>query len=264
MNEPRDLDPRVVDLMQREIDGACSHEESAELEAILERDPAARQVFGELSAVARALDGMADIPAPAGLQRDVMNEIAVRPRPVRGIEGGRLAWLWPGRVPALRYAVIAVAVVGLGVVVSQWGSLSRIRVDGSQVSGTLAPAVERAVERPGGPDTWAITAEGVTGTIRRIDRPDGVGIAIDVTGSGPLAVAVDFDPAHARFAAVDGDVAAIADDEEGLVRITPISGHPFTVRLERTGDAGSPVTLRLSRAGDVLREWTIEGGVGSR
>jgi len=249
-----DLDPRTLELVQRQIDGACSREESAELEAILGRDPAARRALAEMGAVARTLDGMADIPAPAGLRRDVMKEIAVRPRSLRGSEGGRLAWLWPGRVPALRYAVIVVAAVGLGVVLSQWGSLSRIRVDGRQVSGTLAPAVEPVVE----PGTWAIAVEDAAGTIRRVETQDGVGIEVDMTGSGPLAVVVGFDPARARFATVEGDVAAMADGGAGLVRIVPTPGRRFTVRLERAGDAGTPVSVRLQRAEKVLQEWTIE------
>lgn len=245
-----------MDLVQGEIDGANTALESAELRDLIVRDPQAGRALEEFAALARGLGGLADVPPPAELRRAVMHEITTRSLPSRRSEGGILARLWPGRGPALRYAWVGVMVVGVGVVAAYWKTLNRINVDGRSVSGTLAPAT--AVDRT---DAWTIDAEGVSGSLRRVDDPGGFGIAFDIAGSGPLSVVVAFDPGAARFAGVAGGAPEISDATgaaSGRVRIAATPGSPFTARFERREGAGAVLGVRLERAEIVLQEWTIE------
>jgi hypothetical protein len=217
------------------------------------RDPMARRTLEEFAALARGLDGLASVPPPADLRRAVMREITARSQPKRRSEGGILAWLWPGRGPALRYAWIVVMAAGLGVVAVYWRTLNHIDVDGRAVSGTLAPAPDEDRQT-----AWTVQAEGVTGTLRRIEDAAGCGIAFDLTGSGPLSVAIEFDPGAARFAGVEGGAAETSPAQDGRARIAVTPGRPFTARFERRGDAGVALGVRLERAETVLQEWTIE------
>jgi hypothetical protein len=131
--------------------------------------------------------------------------------------------------------------------------LNHIDVDGGSVSGTLAPASPE--DRPA---AWRIDTQGVTGSMRRIEDAAGVGIAFDLSGSGPLSVVLDFDPGAARFAGLEGGGPEIAPAEGGQVRITATPGRPFTARFERRGDARLALGVRLEREEIVLQEWTVE------
>ena len=182
-----------------------------------------------------------------------MQEITARSQPLRRSEGGILARLWPGRGLALRYAWVGVMVVGLGVVAVYWRTLNHIDVDHGSVSGTLAPAPTQDQ-----PAVWAIDTQGVTGTMRRVDDAAGFGIAFDVSGSGPLSLVIDYDPAVARFAGVEGAASDVARAEDGRVRIAATPGRPCTARFERPVSAGVALGVRLERAGAVLQQWSIE------
>lgn len=247
------LDPRVADLVQREIDGANTKTESAELHDVVKRDPLARRTLEEFRGLARGLDGLASVAPPADLRRAVMHEITTRSQPPRRSEGGILAWLWPGRGPALRYAWIAVMAVGLGLVVTYWRTLNHIDVDAGSVSGALVPAGGDE-----GPMEWTIDTHGVTGTMRAVDDAAGFGIALDLSGSGPLGAVFDFDPAAARFAGIVGGAPEAVQAEDGRVRIMAASGRHITARFERLGGAGIALGVRLERAETVLQEWNIE------
>jgi hypothetical protein len=246
------LDPRVADLVQREIDGANTKAESMELESAVKRDPLARQALEEFTGLARGLDGLASVAPPAEIKRAVMHEITTRSQPPRRSEGGILAWLWPGRGPALRYAWIVVMVAGLGLVATYWRTLNHIDVDGGSVSGTLAPAT---ADRPA---AWTIDVEGVTGSMRSVDDAAGLGIAFDLSGAGPLGVVFEFDGAAARFAGIEGGSPEGTQAEDGRVRIPVTSGRPVTARFVRLGKpSGLSLGIRLERAETVLEEWTI-------
>jgi len=247
------LDPRVSDLVQREIDGANTKTESAELHDVVKRDPLARRTLEEFSGLARGLDGLASVPPPAEMKRAVMREITTRSQPKRRSEGGILAWLWPGRGPALRYAWIVVMAVGLGLVVTYWRTLNHIDVDAGSVSGTLVPAAGDE-----GPTERTIDTQGVTGTMRTVDDAAGFGIALDLSGSGSLRVVFDFDPAVARFSGIEGGAPEAVQAGDGRVRIPAVSGRPVTARFERLGGAGITLGVRLERAETVLQEWTIK------
>jgi hypothetical protein len=266
VNAPGGCEPRVLELIHGEIDGANTPAQSAELAGILDRDPEARRSLEELKALAGHLDRMADVPPPAELRRTVMAVVAARSRPTRRTRGGSLGWSWPGRVPAIRYALLLVMVAGLVGVATWWRTLTGIPVDEGSVSGTLAPGREPGQEHPpaagaGGSAMWTIRAEGASGTIRVVDDPDGIRLVFDVRGTGPLSVGVVFDPGRARFAGADGEAGAAVRVEEagdGAVSIIPAPGSPVAARFERLGEAGTVVGVKLRRGEVVIQEWTLE------
>ena len=244
---------RLVELVQHEIDGAATAEESAELRGLLGRDPQARRTLEEFAWLARGLGGMADEPAPADLRRAVMHDITTRSRSARRSGWGIPARLWPGRGSAFRYAWIAAMAVGLGLVAVSWRTLSHIRIDGSAVSGTLLPAPAE-----GHPAGWTVEAGGVTGTIRTIEDAAGFGIAFDLEGAGPLSVVLRFDAGAARFSGVEGEASGTTQAGDGQVRIAATTGRPFTARFERLGRAGVAIGVRLQRDETVLQEWSMD------
>jgi hypothetical protein len=69
------MDERILELMNGEIDGTNSHDESRELRERLERDPEARQHFEELKSVGLALSEAGELSPPAWVKREVMREI---------------------------------------------------------------------------------------------------------------------------------------------------------------------------------------------
>lgn len=74
------IEKRYIDLMNSEIDGDNSPEESRELEEYMARSPEARRHFKELREVGRALADAGEASPPPGLRRSIMNAVEARER----------------------------------------------------------------------------------------------------------------------------------------------------------------------------------------
>lgn len=131
-------------LMNHEIDGQNSPEDSVRLHEALRENPVARQQFRELQEMAIMLDRMNSLDPPAGLSQTILSALrdskpALR-LPRESSWTGAAFW----RQPALpRFAYVFVAGVGLGILGSalMLGNAREPQLAG--VSGTLAPDASR-------------------------------------------------------------------------------------------------------------------------
>lgn len=131
-------------LMNQEIDGQNSREDSIRLHEALGQNPAARRQFRELQQMAAMLSGMETLDPPAGLSRTILSAI----RESGDVSHPTRNSFWEGvafwRQPALlRLAYVFVAGVGLGILGSalMLGNAREPQLAG--VSGTLAPDASR-------------------------------------------------------------------------------------------------------------------------
>ena len=69
------IEEKYIELMNREIDGLNSREESAELQKYLRRNPEAERYYRELLFVAGALDRVPEVEPPVELKASIMRAI---------------------------------------------------------------------------------------------------------------------------------------------------------------------------------------------
>ena len=177
------------ELLNREIDGCNSEQESSRLRELMEKDPSARNEMRDLAAVSGILGGLPQMDVPPDLKRLIMD--AVRDRrsgetvpaaPVARIAGYR------GGPTTLRYlyafaAGIAAGLIGGPLLVDFIGPLGPATPPG--VVGTLAPRVAT----PSG-EILPLHAGDVTGTARFERAPGGLSVILDLHAPASAEVSV--------------------------------------------------------------------------
>src|SRR5438093_8195158 len=83
------LSRKQVELIQQEIDGANTAEESAALRLLMGQDPEARAMAAELRSVAGLLGQVTEREAPARLKRAILDAL---PQPARASPGALRRW----------------------------------------------------------------------------------------------------------------------------------------------------------------------------
>jgi hypothetical protein len=141
------IDPRHDDLLEREIDGENSPEESAALRELIARRPEIAARYEQLAKLAQTLERVKRVEPPTGLVDEVLRRIRQRQapadRPVTWIDTLRAALR---RQPALRYGFAFATGLALGVLVAALGGRSSPfpRLEGAPLSGTILPDLELA------------------------------------------------------------------------------------------------------------------------
>jgi len=252
------------ELLQRELDGENTGEESAALQSRLASDPGLRESYERLRRLHLALGRIGPADPPPGLAADVMH--AVRSRAARA--GGARGWLDLLRAPfvsrpAFGYALTLAAGILVGAVfvgfVAPPGLLSRR--DGP-AAGTILPSERLAEPKP--LDRQDLAAEGIRGEVVT-NRADGRVVAeIRLESEGPLDVRLGF----------DAGTLSLLGFERGRLAPGEVRLAPGEVRIEGAGTGRyvvvlgvlgpSALRLRLSLEGNGVRvEKTLEAGTGS-
>lgn len=141
------IDPRHDDLLEREIDGENSPEESAALRELIARRPEIAARYEQLTTLAQTLARVKRVEPPAGLVDEVLRRIRQRQapavRPVTWIDTLQAAFR---RQPALRYGFALASGLALGVLVMTLAgrSSSFPKLEGTPLSGTILPDAELA------------------------------------------------------------------------------------------------------------------------
>jgi len=150
------LRPEQIELIHQEIDGESTPESSAAFRALVERDPEARAMAGELREIVALLGRVEQRPTPPQLRHAIVAALqAARPSPAASRWMSLHAFVrWSksqvrtattrmeesmmtrkalliGCTVVAAVAVIAVAVIGVGVAVwNQAGSIRDVTIDG--------------------------------------------------------------------------------------------------------------------------------------
>lgn len=169
------IDPKLVELINADIDGEISSAQKQELDAALATNADAQAMHTELTGLHTALDELPDLDPPPHLRHAIMASIpAAQPEPVRQSRDSWFQSLFAA--PAMRYAAMFVAgsLLTLSLVSSDQLS-DRAFTDVTGLVGTMSNDV------PAGP--------GIQTT--HINRPEVAG-SVSLRNSGPLLI-VDFD-----------------------------------------------------------------------
>ena len=134
------LEPRYLELIHAEIDGANSESESSELRAFLASNPEAQAQFAQLRTLVAALARVEEADPPGDIKINVLN--TVRSRKLRSETRlmQRLWRAWPSGRVVLRYGYAATAGMLLGIAAGRWaatGAAGGRGIDPSELAGTM-------------------------------------------------------------------------------------------------------------------------------
>ena len=181
---------KFILLMNGEIDGVNSPEETAELETYLDRDPAADTYFRELRDTVGIFDEVQELTPPAGLRERILGAVddEVQPAPVYRLSF-RDRWRRHFR-PGYAFAGAAGIILGMLVLYSfgpaDWGS-------GKDPNGWFRGSQLVYSGEAGSLEPVLFQAEGVDGAIRAGVLEDGLLIDLELDSTGPAGLALHFD-----------------------------------------------------------------------
>jgi len=244
------------ELIQQEIDGANSEAEGAALQAVLERDPAARQDLEQLRQLATTLETIEPLQPPPGLRQEILDKL--RPR--------RSAMLlhrlfdssaWAGAGLRYGYAVAAGVLIGAIGYHTVSGRFGPGELNGDDLVGTMGVARH---EEPLALTQLEFDLAGAFGTARVVAADDGFEVWVSVDTPDPVEVVLNFDPGQIGFVGFRQPLAdrasVLATEDE--VRFVHPGRRPQIVRLEPRTSNPAGIALRFVRQGSVLYESSLE------
>jgi len=242
-------DERYNELMQDELDGITTPEDSSKLREYLAQNPEAMARFEGLRNVHGMLNRVALVEPPPRLKAGVLRSI----RPRDHSEPERVGWLEAlaaafGRRPIFRFAYsfaagVAAGIIGFSVLKGDLTSVNRIGPD--PFSGTMSPSPngadfrkvdERRFEFSGG---WVaietgLTEYGVAARVKaRSDREIRINLEFDPRDLGPVGLA--------QLPGGSGH----ADLARGRVELSSSGEAEYRVYIARKGAVGSPLRVAI-------------------
>jgi hypothetical protein len=234
------IDPRFTDLMQSEIDGANSTQESAELHAYLARNPLAREHFDQLKAVAGALDRIEEVAPPDDLKANII--AAARQKGDAEIPGSRPAPVPSRGQTVLRYGYALAAGVILGVLGHQWVTGDGLAVDPAEVAGSLAtPEATASIAE------FPINFEGAVGHARLEPAGSGYDLEIELTSETPVEIELAYSAEATVFRGFSSDLGEIDTLEvatEGM-RWVQLGRQKVAISLVNQGPSEATVEVKF-------------------
>ncbi len=257
------IDERILELINKDIDGVPLPAERTILEEYRSKSPELADVERELRAVARALDVVHPAEAPATLKSRVMRSIAPTARrestarsilaPVieffRGTSGVRLAY-------AFSIGILA----GITLFALYDGVRHPGSVEPSDVTGTMIIGSSGGQVQPG--PAVSITGDRVNGSITTQFTQQIAIVTVRITSPEAVRAEFTYNPAQLAVRAVQRgadsrtDLAVSGSTVE--VRSAGVDG--YTLYFDRKAQGQSPVRVALYSAGNLVFSKNIMAG----
>jgi hypothetical protein len=244
---------RDWDLIQREIDGANTEDDSRGLRDRRAREPELDARYRALVDLEHTLGQVELVEAPSDLAGDIMRQVRHRAR-VRGTRGSRLSGVFARLVqrPALGLAAsLAVGFLGGVLLTSLAQQPSLDRIDEGAVSGTSLPSRRLSERVP--IDELLLEAEGIHATAKTRGGPGVVVAEIAVETPGSLELIVELDGRALRPQGLEAAAGLPAGEVvvgTNQIRIRQAPGGLYLLTLAINQPAPPPLRVRLE-SGDV-------------
>lgn len=220
-------DPRLLELINAEIDGELDAQQRAELARSLLADPNARARREELRQLCAALDQLEEVEPPSQLRENILAALP-QSKPQR-------SWPPPTR---WRYAALVAGILAGGLVVLEVSK-------GPQSATTDAAGTMAAPGTPTTLDTVRLSDGPVSGRASLYRDRAGLGLELDLAASAPVDVLVTGDGQSLRVKALGGQgkpaqrptrvhLTGPGWESHDLVLSFLIAGHPVGSATLRT------------------------------
>jgi hypothetical protein len=255
------IEKRHIELMNKELDGVNTPDESAALRSFLASSEEARRMYDELRGVAGMFAAAGEVTPPRDMKRTIMAAIAGREafRGARRAERRRfLDVLTPRKKVACSFA--AGAAFGLAALIILLRATPQVsNLDRKDLYGTLAG--RRGAEDVVASESIPIEAGDVSGRVTARYRDRSLTVALDL--DAPREIEVVLSPAGRlpveSFGAPSCGAWDIRTDTAG-VAFKADSGCNFTVTFKDEAGAHPPVNITVSSGGVRIFEHTIVQG----
>jgi hypothetical protein len=257
------IDERTIELINRELDGCCSEEESRELEAFLSENEEALQYYDELLRAASAMKSVEQAEPPSFLKTHILNSIQALPRP----EPERLALISRIRElfrqsPTVRYSTVFASGLVLGVVLLLvFGPWQQSEIpDVSKVSGSMV--LPSDIARLPVIDSVGIDGAGFRSSFKTLRGDGSIVLDCAVSSVDNLRLELIADMDELKFAGVnrltgtDNDLVATGGrvvftgvkSERGLITYSQVATprQPITIRIYKSGNVAGSVSVRTN------------------
>lgn len=247
---------RIIELINREIDGINTSAQTDELNRLLAGDAAARGEFDALRALDGRLRALPVVDPPPHLIHRILSAVPFG-RYTSDAHAGDGVGAWLSSIfarPRLRIAATFAA--GLAVGIALWAAIDRTHVEGSLDTSTLYGTM-RAIETSDGFELVGqvgIETAQVRGEVRlhEADRKLLAEISLDTTDPIEWRVHYDRDDvAFEGFRQVEGAAGSISAADDVMTVSQAGSGRFFLFFTEQN-HAATPMSIEIFSAGNLL------------
>ncbi len=256
------IDRRTIALINGEMDGENTHEESETLRQILSRNPEAQKLLEDLKKLERNFSSISRVDPPANLKRNVMRSIEERRMPARASKNtfNLLDLLFPVRsLPRLGFAFSGGVLAGVALVVLYFTVISHPAIDDRDASGTILGPSESLQTA----DDAAITANGVEGRVV-IEYSRAVSVMrVNLTMKPDVRVRFLFNPDAAKLkgvASAEGFPGTLTQSSGQLEMGN--GGGAFRAFFAPGASSTESVHLEIVSGGSILYERSLPLGKG--
>jgi hypothetical protein len=249
------MKPRIEELINREIDGETTPDESSELRTHLARDPESQAYYEDLRKVAGWLKRVPPVDAPSSLKPAIMSEVRVRGLVQKTTPAGASRrpflerWFGGGLLfrPAYAWSAAAGFVAGFLVFVLLQGGLGNL--DRSEISGTMGSASGTATRVELGPG-------GSEGSFTLIPEGTGVLGVLHLEGSAGTTASITYDENRVALSGIrwEGGAAEVDGSEPGKVRVGHDGSRSYTLSWSRLADGPTLFTVTTYLAGKEVEQ----------
>jgi hypothetical protein len=248
------------EILNREIDGENSSDESARLREELGREPELRARYERLQGVVRTLGAVPPAEPPAGLTAQIMRAVRAKARPVHGGWAGwgeavRAALV---RRPALGFGTALAAGLVLGAFLAGKGEPLRLE---EKSGGMMLPAGGQDLREV---DRALLAGEGYRGEAVVRAAPGWVEVRVRVEGPPPLDLVATFDPLE--FSPLGFDLQGAPAGQVVLgpdslhVREAGAGDYVFRLAVRNPGSSGVQVRLGRDPASGAFKALKVKAG----
>ncbi len=265
------IEEKYIELMNREIDGLNSSEESAELKRHLEENAEAERYFRELSFVAGVFDRVSHVEPPPELKEMILSsvfgketraaaEVPVEARPAVPGAGSlfsafRIRW-----EPRFAYVFTAGILVGIFLFVLFWRVLpSRAPQDLDSLYGALTSGQKAGESLEAGPVHFDLPQ--AKGSLQAQYQKARIVALLDVFAVSKIKVTLTYDE-EVTFEGITALKASEYQVKVGDARLelTHRGDCSYVIVLEDRPGSRGPISLSISDESGVLFEGVLQAG----
>ncbi len=270
------IEPKFIEMMNLELDGALGKSDHASLHEHLSSHPEAARYFEDLRAALAAVDSVGQVDPPPGLGARIIGAVPFAASGGRGADYGRTTWRerWL-IIPRFRYAAVFIFGLFFGVLVYSAINYDTGRggggVDISEFLGTM----RQITSADGFRQTRAIGVDfdQVRGSVSLHESSDVMLAEVTLDSPGEIEWVVEYDAGDVTFDGYrsfnGGSGNIVTADREMRVHQSGETRYLlFFTRLGHEGrkapsgrlapsDTASPLTVKIYSADQLLLEQTI-------
>lgn len=251
------IDPKIVDLINADIDSEISAEDQALLDEHLAKNTDARTLRDELSSLCADLDAVEAIPPPTHLKHVILDNISKQNYSETASGGGdwktMMRTLFGSKV--LRHSWSFAAGVILTYTLISSDQISRHAFDDvTRLVGTIGqPEYSGGTS---GEDSISLTLDVIAGSVNLNTAGSIMILDFDMTSRGPIEIVADFanrDIWFNGFAQLESNGSTIAA-ETGQVTMRMEGQRRFAVYLNNASHSAATINLRFFSGGTLIHE----------